>query len=74
LPGWKDLGLKTILVVTFFLFLKISANLIEFIFTMLWISTPEIISPFVLVTDVLPKALGEIFMKQGSLFCSILSC
>jgi hypothetical protein len=45
LLGWKDLSLETIPIVTFFLFLKISANLIEFVFTMLGISTPEIISP-----------------------------
>jgi hypothetical protein len=47
---WKDLDAEITLVVTFFLFLKISANLIEFVFTMLGISTPEIISPSFLVT------------------------
>jgi hypothetical protein len=49
LLGWKDLSLEKIHVVTFFLtfFLlsKISANLVEFVFTMLEIFTPEIISP-----------------------------
>jgi hypothetical protein len=46
----KDLDVKITLVVTFFVFLKISTNLIEFAFKMLGISTPEIISPSFLVT------------------------
>jgi hypothetical protein len=45
LPGWKDLGLETIHVVTFIYFLKISIDLIEFVFTMLGIFTLEIIPP-----------------------------
>jgi len=36
--------------VTLFIFLKISTNFIEFVFTMFKISTPKIISPFFLVT------------------------
>jgi hypothetical protein len=43
-----DLDEEITLVIIFFLFQKISANPIEFVYPMAGISTPEIISPFFL--------------------------
>jgi hypothetical protein len=46
LLGWKDLGLETIPDVTFFLLSEnFQQNLVEFVFKIEGISTPEIISP-----------------------------